>query len=92
MNETLIFVVALFAFVTNGALFAWNVRDLVRRHADERAHLIDVIVAKHAGELRQIRSAPDVPAAVKDFRRELERDLEAMGYEPGSVPTQPHGF
>lgn len=63
----------------------------VRHAAQERSALIEVIVAKHAGELRTIRS-PQPPKAAKDFKSELDRDLIAMGYDPASVPAVPSGF
>ncbi len=63
-----------------------------RRSQRERAALMDVVVARHAGELRTLRAAPAEEAAKRDYEKELEADLKAMGYEPGTVPRLPSGL
>lgn len=62
--------------------------------ATERSHLIDVIVAKHSGELVRLNQSQRVAESpeVEDYRKDLDRQLRDMGYDPDSVPGVPEGL
>lgn len=65
----------------------------VRQSARERRDLLDVIVARSPADLTRLRQAAVAESKeVRDYQRERDDDLRAMGYDPSDVPAVPHGL